>query len=131
MAHRCRTCNGLIGPEDAVGTVTQPALCATCRANAEKRAAAEKTSSIANVGRMRKAIAMVGFIDRKALDKNLSPFDQAGRILLVSHEWDDATWETIGVGSGYKPKAISAATREMVRDVYRSRAQAPLQKAAS
>lgn len=131
MAWRCRTCNGLIGPEDAVGTVTQPALCAGCRKQAESRAAAEKTNSIANVGRMRKAIAMVAFIDRKALAKDLSPYDQAGRILLVTHEWDDATWETIGVGAGYKPKAISAATREMVRDVYRSRARAPLQKAAS
>lgn len=129
MSWRCRTCNGLIGPEDAVGAVTQPANCAGCRKRAEKREAA--ANGIAAAGRMRKAIEMVGFIDANAIRQGLSPYDQAGRILLATREWDDATWEAIGVGAGYKPKAISVATRDMVRDVYRSRAQAPLQQVAS
>jgi hypothetical protein len=120
----CKTCGTRLGPEDNDGPITQPEHCARCRASA-------KSNGFAAAGRMRKAIAMVGFIDRKAIDKGLSPYDQAGRILLVTREWDDATWETIGVGAGFKAKAISQATREMVRDVYRSRAKAPLQQVAS
>jgi hypothetical protein len=130
VSSRCNTCNGLIGPEDAVGTVTQPALCATCRQRAERAARAPSNHPTAVAGRMAKAIAMVAFIDSKALEQDISPHDQALRILLKSREWDDATWETIGVGAGYKPKAISEATRELIRSVYRARAQAPLQRAS-
>lgn len=85
----------------------------------------------AATGRMRKAIAMVAVIDASALRQRLSPYDQAGRILLASQGWPDAVWEQIGVDAGYKPKAISDATRAMVRDVYSSRAKAPLQQVAS
>lgn len=83
-------------------------------------------------GRRAKALAMAVVIDGNALRQNLSPFDQAGRILLASFEWSDGVWEAIGEralkpnGEYYERKAISDETREMVRDIYRGRARAPL-----
>lgn len=74
---------------------------------------------------------MVAVIDRDAIRQGLSPYDQAARILLASRGWTDATWEQIGVRAGYEPKAISEATRDCVRDVYRSRAQAEPEARAS
>jgi len=121
----CKSCGTRLGPEDNDGPITQPEKCARCRS-----LAAANANPHARAGRMRKAIAMVGFIDQKALAKDLSPYDQAGRILLATHEWDDETWKTIGVGAGYEPKPVSEATREMVRDVYRGRARAPVQRAS-
>lgn len=84
----------------------------------------------AQAGRFKKALAMVAVIDEAALKQRpkVSPFDQAGRILLASLEWTDAVWETIGVKAGYKPKPISETTRDLVRDVYRGRATAPVSR---
>lgn len=83
-------------------------------------------------GRQAKALAMVAVIDSDAIQKSkLDPFDQAGRILLASLDWPDRVWERIGERAGYKRKAISALTREEVRNVYRGRAKAPLARRAA
>jgi len=86
-------------------------------------------------GRQQKALAMAVVIDANAVNQGLSPFDQAGRILLASADWSDAIWEGIGErarkpnGERYERKPVSEETRAMVRDIYRGRAQAPVSKA--
>jgi hypothetical protein len=86
----------------------------------------------ATINRQRKAIDMVAALDRNAVKQGISPFDQAGRILAASLGWTDDEWHRIAKNAGYTSKKTPGPeTRSLVRDVYRSRAQAPVQKVAS
>lgn len=86
----------------------------------------------ATVNRQRKAIAMVAALDRNAIAQDISPFDQAGKILLASLDWSDEVWHRIAKNAGFASKKTPGPeTRDLVRDVYRSRAKAPIQKVAS
>lgn len=134
---RCTKCRGLLGPEDAVGAVTHPGLCFGCRERAARQAPAPSQHPSAVAGRQRKALAMAVVIDRSAVAQGLSPFDQAARIVIKSYEWSDRVWEDIGEralkpnGEHYERKEISQETRETVRQIYRGRAQAPVNRRAA
>jgi hypothetical protein len=86
----------------------------------------------ATINRQKKSLAMVAVIDANALRQNVSPFDQAGRILLASLGWSDAVWHQIALDAGYPSKVPPRdTTREMIRVIYRGRAAAPVQRKAS
>lgn len=86
----------------------------------------------ATINRQKKTLAMIAVIDANALRQNVSPFDQAGRILLASLGWPDKVWHQIALDAGYTSKVPPRdTTREMIRCVYRGRAAAPIQKRAS
>lgn len=77
----------------------------------------------------KKCLALVGAIDACALTKDVSPFDQAGRIVMLLNEWKDSTWAALS-----KMAAVnlpSAETRAMVKEVYIGRMKAPIQRRAS
>jgi hypothetical protein len=88
-------------------------------------------SDIADANRQRKVIAMVAVIDARFHRQNptLDAFDQAGRIWLKAAEWSDAVWLKIAQDAGYKSKKTPGpTTRALVREIYESRAKAPLAK---
>lgn len=86
----------------------------------------------ATINRQKKTLAMIAVIDANALRQNVSPFDQAGRILLASLSWPDKVWHQIAIDAGYASKVPPRdTTREMVRAIYRGRAAAPVQRKAS
>lgn len=124
----CKSCGTRPGPEDNDGANTQPELCARCRARE-----AAKNHPLAVQGRQLKALAMAAVIDANAIRQGLSPFDQAGRVLLASQGWSDSVWEDIGEnavkpdGTHYERKAISPETRDLVKAIYRGRATAPVE----
>lgn len=111
---RCKTCNGLLGPEDYVNGI-KPARCSTCRERTAKAAAAPSLHPSAVAGRRKKALAMVAVIDANFVRQfpGLDVFDQAARIRLASLGWTDAQWEQIAVTAGFQPKAISDETRAL------------------
>lgn len=121
---QCRGCGTRLGPEDNDGANTQPEKCARCRA-------IDAANPFAVANRRKKAVAMVEVIDRNALaqEPSINPFDQAGRILLASREWSDEVWLAIAKRAGFKrDRTPGPDTRELVREVYRGRAQAPVDK---
>jgi hypothetical protein len=130
---RCRSCRHLLGPEDAVGCVTNPALCFECRARSTAMVDTEHPS--ASIGRQRKALAMARVIDANFIRQfpHLDPYDQAFRILQASWGWTEAIWEWIGEnalkpdGEHYEKKEISPATKAEVRRIYQGRATAPIE----
>lgn len=124
---RCKTCNGLLGPEDYVNGI-KPARCSTCRERTERAKRLARQSPIAVLGRQRKALAMAAVIDRNALEQQppINPYDQAARILMASWGWSDEVWERIGERAGFERKAISEEQRQLVREIYAGRAKAPV-----
>jgi hypothetical protein len=72
----------------------------------------------------KKCLALVGAIDSVALSKDISPFDQAGRILMLLGEWKEPTW--IALAKMAEVNLPSQETRAMVREVYRGRMKSPL-----
>lgn len=124
----CRDCGTRLGPEDNDGPITQPDACSRCRARA---AAASKPDAtpFETMGRQRFVLKMVEVIDRNALaqDPPINPYDQAGRIVLAALGWDDLVWKTIARRANPKrSKSPSAKSRQMLIDVYRGRATAPI-----
>lgn len=92
----------------------------------------EAESPIATRNRLQKVIAMVAEIDRNFVKQNprVDPFDQAGRIWQASRAWSDKVWLQIAQNAGYKSKKPPGdKTRELVREIYESRAKAPVSTA--
>lgn len=88
-----------------------------------------EANPFATANRRKKVIAMVGVIDKNALAQKpqVNPFDQAGRIWQAARDWSDAVWLTIAKSAGFKSdRTPGPETRAMVREVYESRAKAPL-----
>jgi hypothetical protein len=79
--------------------------------------------------RAKKVLAMVAVLDDQMLRQKRSPHDQAGLVVLASFGWVEAVWLMIAHKAGVNPP--SEATKEALRDVYRGRATAKLQRAAS
>ncbi len=77
----------------------------------------------------KKALALVGAIDSTALSKDVSPFDQAGRIVLLLNEWKDSTWAALAKMANVNLPSLE--TRALVKAVYVGRANAPSQLVAS
>lgn len=91
-------------------------------------------ADIATRNRQEKAMAIVGAIDDQFQRQfpQLCPFDQSGRLLLVSHEWTDAHWLKLAQQAGYRSKKTPGpTTRGMVREILKGRATAPLARQAS
>jgi hypothetical protein len=77
----------------------------------------------------RKCLALVGAIDSTALSKDISPFDQAGRIVLLLNEWKDSTWAALSKMADVN--LPSQETRAMVKEVYVGRASARVERRAA
>lgn len=92
------------------------------------------TNPHADRERRKKAIEMVAAVDRNFMKQrpHVDPYDQAGLILLASHNWSDDVWLTIAKNAGYKSdKTPGPETRRLIREVYEGRAKAPLQRRAA
>ena len=79
-----------------------------------------KPSPHEQLARERKAAKLVAAIDRSAVNQDIDPYDQAGRILAASWGWDDDCWHQIARLAGTKPP--SEETRKHVRAAYKARA---------
>ena len=72
--------------------------------------------------RTKKALAIVACIDRELMAQGVDVYDQAAAILLAARDWTDAEWMRIADAAAVKTPSVH--TREIVMQVYRSRAKA-------
>jgi hypothetical protein len=78
--------------------------------------------------RAKKVLAMVQVLDDQMIRQKRNPHDQAGLVVLASLGWVEAVWLMIANKAGVNPP--SDETKEGLRDVYRGRATAKLQRAS-
>lgn len=76
--------------------------------------------------RAKKVVAMVAILDEQMIRQKRNPYDQAGLIVLASLSWVEAVWLTIAHKAKVNPP--SDETKEAVRDVFRGRATAKLER---
>lgn len=82
-----------------------------------------------SAARAKKALALVGAIDRNALKQGKNPFDQSALILLASYSWGADVWRKLAEMADVNMP--SAETIKSVQSVYRDRATRALEKQAS
>jgi hypothetical protein len=80
-------------------------------------------------GRFVKVLKLVAAIDRSAINQGIDPHGNAGQVLLAALGWGDAAW--LQIARLANVNAPSPTTRALVIDVFRGRANAPIQRRAS
>ena len=132
---RCRECNTLLGPEDAIGPITDPPECLTCRERAAKAAKLERERIAAENNphalhaRAIKVGKLLDEIDRQCGYAGLDCHADGFLVAKMAQLWTAQQWAEIAVLAGTNPP--SDKTIGVVAERYLERARRAQQRAAS